>query len=969
MKPRTRKSTARPNGAVRRSAARGSNDLSVFTRLGDIVYEVDGQTREYTYISPALDDLLGYSPEDVSGMGGRQAFLTHLIQDGAGPLACSVISKSFQPGKDHPVVLEFWARRRDGGLVCLEDRCIPVYAGSRLVKLQGVLRDITQRKQAEQALQDDRILLRTVIDNLPDAIFVKDLQYRKRIANPADARNMGFATEADVLGKSDFDILPGEVAERTFIDDQTVIQTGVAVLNREEQLLNKNGDRCWLLTSKIPLRNEEGTITGMVGIGVNITDRKLVEDALARQNEDLARAKAVAENQARELELQAGQLRQAREEALEASRLKSEFVANMSHEIRTPLNGVIGMTGLLMDTRVTPEQQEYLDVIHKSGEMLLNVINDILDFSKIEAGRLDLEIVPFNLREVLEETVELHAQSASAKDLELTCFVEENVPTALNGDPGRMRQILTNLIGNAIKFTERGEVSIRAALASEDPAAAMIRLSVHDTGIGISPEAQRRLFQPFTQADGSTTRRYGGTGLGLAISKRLCELMHGAISVESQGGAGSTFHVTCRCEKQTRPMAETPSLGASGIHILAVDDNETSRSILHHLLASWGIRHDTADGARGALAMLPEAARRNDPYSLAILDMQMPEIDGIMLARMIRADDSIPPLRLLMLSSGGEASKSALDTAGLDAYLKKPIRQSSLLDVISNLTGYKSLLGSTKVPAGVVREALASFADLNPRICVAEDNTVNQKVAKRILEKLGCRVDVVANGIEAFEAAVSLPYDIIFMDCQMPEMDGFEATAKIREREGETRHSVIIAMTANALAGDRDRCLAAGMDDYVSKPVKPADLATVIGRWLRTLPEEDGRQDLHACAEPVLVDPGRLSELGSISGQFDPEFLLEVIDDFLSDADHQLSEICAAVSNHDAGRMRLAAHALKGSSANLGLPALAERCRELQQLAEAGDLPSCASLVGRIPAVLSRTRDELLRSAPRRAAS
>jgi two-component system, sensor histidine kinase and response regulator len=928
----------------------------IVTRLGDFLYEVDGATLEYQYLSPAFQELIGYTMAEISAMGGRRAFLSQIILDDKFVSSASVINKALFPDRSTPEQIEYWVRSRTGMTFCLEDRWVPICAGDRLISIKGILRDVSQRKKSEQALQHDRILLRTVIDNLPDAIFVKDLEYRKTIANPADVRNMGFTSESEVLGKSDFDIFPQAVAEQTNVDDRTVVQTGIPVLNREELLTNKNGDRYWLLTSKIPLRDNDGAITGLVGIGIDITDRKLAEEALARQNEDLARAKAVAEDQACELEQQAESLREAREQALEASRLKSEFVANMSHEIRTPLNGIIGMAGLLMDTRVTPDQQEYVDVIHKSGEILLNVINDILDFSKIEAGRMSLEVVPFNLQEVFEESLELHAQAARAKGLEVTCFVEENVPTELKGDPGRIRQILMNLIGNAIKFTEHGEISLRAQLVSEDPSAAVIRLSVHDTGIGISPDAQRRLFQPFTQADGSTTRRFGGTGLGLTISKRLSEMMHGTISVESQPGTGSTFHVTCTFEKQTTTLVAPPSLEACDIHILAVDDNETSRSILHHQLNAWRIRHDIADCGRNALAQLHEAAAHNDPYTLAIVDMQMPEIDGLMLARMIRADASIPALKLLMLSSAGDSTKEALEEAGLDAFLKKPVRQSALLDVIAGLTGYRQLHGATRTPPSSSQDTLAAFTEWSPRICVAEDNTVNQKVAKRIMERLGCHVDVVANGIEAVEAVISLPYDIVFMDCQMPEMDGFEATAMIRQKEGSTKHSVIIAMTANALSGDRERCLAGGMDDYVSKPVKPGELATVIRKWLATSPNKGDRSTRRPTEEPVIVDHHRLSELESGSGELDARFLQDLIQEFMADAAQQIKEMYAAASTNDAPRMRSAAHSLKGSCANLGFRALAETCQQLQQLAEIGDISSCSALLGRVSALLTKTR-------------
>ncbi len=800
--------------------------------VGDIIYSFDPDTDEYLYASQNFEELLGYSDADVRSMGGRKAFLLQAIAGENGSDIARILAK----GKNHVDAgihcNEWWFRRKDGNLVCFEDRWLPIIIDGKVSRIDGIMRNITDRKLSEESVQNDRIFLRTLIDNLPDAIYVKDLSCRKTIANTTDVHNLGCSSESEVLGKDDFAFFPKETAEHFYEDDQMVLRTGAPVINREEYFVGSGGDKRWLLTNKLPLRNEHGEITGLVGIGIDITERKRAEDALAARNEELDRARLVAEDQARELEVQADELRAAREAALESSRYKSEFVANMSHEIRTPMNGIIGMTGLLLATPLSSEQREYAEVIHKSGEILLNIINDILDFSKIEAGKLTMEHLPFELREVLEETVDLHAQAAKVKDLELTCFIASNVCTSLFGDPGRIRQIVTNLLGNAIKFTSRGGVHVEVTSSKESEKESAIVISVRDTGIGISAENQRKLFQPFTQADGMTTRRFGGTGLGLTISKRLSEIMGGSITMESLEGSGSTFRVSLTLEKQSNVhhAVSIPEIG--GMNVLVVDDNETSRMILHHQLTSWRIDHSITSGAKEAMANLQSATQRGRPFTLAILDMQMPDIDGIMLARMIRNDTTITPLKLLMLSSSGEATRDLLTKAGLDAYLKKPVRQSALLDCIASLVGMSDLRIKQKTP-GIAEPAPLIVATMeNVRILVVEDNAVNQKVAKRMLEKAGCQTDIVGNGFEAIEAVESLPYDLVFMDCQMPEMDGFEATAQIRKRQTGDQRLPIIAMTANALTGDRERCLEAGMDDYIAKPVKPAALYSMITKWL-----------------------------------------------------------------------------------------------------------------------------------------
>ncbi len=802
-----------------------------------------------------------------------------------------------------------------------------------------VCRDISSRKQAFLALRDSETRQRAITDSAQDAIVMMDPSGRISLWNRAAERILGY-TSAEAVGHDLHELVaPARYHDAYQSALSAFLETGQGgAIGRTLELEARRKDG-----SELPVEVSLSAVHldgawHAVGMLRDITERKRAEEAVLAANAQLEEAT----RQANELALRAEL----------ANAAKSEFLANMSHEIRTPMNGVIGMTGLLLDSELSDEQRRYAEIVRSSGESLLALINDILDFSKIEAGKLDLEVLDFDLRALLDDFAATMAIRAHTQGLEFVCAVDPAVPTLLQGDPGRLRQIFTNLVGNALKFTHEGEVAVRVSLVSETPAEAVLRCSVRDTGIGIPPDKVDSLFESFTQVDASTTRKYGGTGLGLAISRQLSEMMGGQIGVTSTLGGGSDFCFTVRLTKQPErePMAPVLPAEIRGAHILVVDDNATNREILTAQMKAWGVRMAAMPDGASALGELRRAATAGEPYQLAILDMQMPAMDGEQLGRAIKAAADLRGTRLVMMTSLGQRGDARrLAELGFAAYLTKPVKQSELYDALAVVL---SGAAPQAEHAGLVTRHTVHELRRSPvRILLAEDNVVNQQVALGLLRKLGLKADAVANGMEAIRSLETVPYDLVLMDVQMPELDGLAATRAIRAADTTVldREVPIIAMTAHAMQGDREQCLEAGMDDYVSKPISLDALAEALDRWLPG--------DLGGAAPPAPPTPPAepkptaeqppVFNLAEMTDRLmdDEDLVREVAATFLDDLPKQVVTLRASLDTGDLAVATRQAHTIKGAAANVSAEALRQTAWEMEQAGHEGDLARMADLL------------------------
>jgi PAS domain S-box-containing protein len=874
--------------------------------LGVMRKDLEGKI---TYFNQALADLLGRTGDDLPGKTDDDLFPADLAkkfgEDDKSVIATGGSFTDIVKLQDDKTIRYFEVSRS------------PVHDESGAVRgTQAVFRDITDHKATEAALDKERFFLDTLLDNSPDGIYFKDTKSRFIRVSRGLARNFNFANAADLIGKSDADFFPKEFADQTHADEDQIVATGQPILAKIEKSEAKDGSEAWSSTTKMPLRNNAGKIVGTYGITRDITD-------LMRTEDELRHAKEVADS---------------------ANKAKSDFLANMSHEIRTPMNGIMGMTELLMNTELTPEQREYQRLVQQSAEALLALLNDILDFSKIEAGKLELEDFEFELRDSIGDTLQTLATRAREKNLELAYSIPAEVPDQVIGDLSRLRQVIVNLVGNAIKFTENGEIVVTVDCVEKQLDSVTLKFSVRDTGIGIPKDKQDRIFEVFSQADSSTTRRFGGTGLGLTISSRIVEKMGGELKVESEEGKGSTFYFTA-CfglgDQVTKIPEEAVAIGK--LRFLVVDDNATNRRILTEMLASWNLETTACEGGEKALAELRRAAEEGRPYRMVVLDGMMPGMDGYELAKRIRTGtDWAQPKMLMLTSGGGNWTTAELRQAGVARSLNKPVKRSILLDSIMQATG-------SGLPRNDGRQddvPARSECEKPLRVLVAEDGRINQMVARRLLETRGHHVTLVENGREALEALERERFDVVLMDVQMPEMNGLEATAAIRKREAaEGGHVPIVAMTANAMKGDEDKCLAAGMDSYIPKPVQADQLYAALERFSAATGETTAKE---MNAEPLPEGPAVFDERRFRDNTGDEALMRELIGFFHEDSESMLAEIIRTAEAGNAEGLHRAAHALKGMVGNYWADRSFEKATELDQMARSGDL---AGVRAAIPAL------------------
>ncbi len=887
----------------------------------DIIYRTDAEGR-FVYINPVAVMALGYSVEEAKGM-----LFTDVIRAGYRELAKRYYFQQFL-SKESNSYYEFPVTTKDGGELWLGQSVQLMQEYGAVVGFQAIARDITERKHAEDALRENEQRLFQFLEAIPVGVYILSADGTPYYANRMAQEILGKGIVSDISSNQLAETYQAYVSgtDQMYPSEQLPIVRALAGERSfvENVELKRTDRRVPLYITATPVYDGKGDVAYAMAAFIDLTERKRLED-------DLRKAKEIAEA---------------------ATKAKSEFLAMMSHEIRTPMNGVIGMTELLARTSLSAEQREYVEMIQVSGEALLTIINDILDFSKIESGKLDLEEHPFELRDCIEKAFDVLTPKATEKKIDLLYLLDPQLPPMIVGDETRLRQVIINLVGNGIKFTEQGEVFVKAEASRSNEAGLEIHVAVKDTGIGIPQDRMNRLFQAFSQVDASTTRKYGGTGLGLAISSRLVTAMGGTIWLESEVGKGTTFHFTIVAGSATgtaqvpRVYVKANQTELTNKRVLLVDDNKTNLHILSLQIEQWGMIARATQSPKEAIGWVS----RDDPFDVAILDMQMPDMDGVVLARELRNLRPPDRLPLILLTSIGRTTAADFPKDLFAALVSKPIKQSQLYNVLlETISGRQWIID--KRPS-VVSPQVRSSRPLN--ILVAEDNTINQKLIRRVLEQLGYQPEIVENGRAAVDAVQRERYDVLLMDVHMPEMDGLQATRLIVNTLKPAERPVIVAMTADAMEGDREKCIEAGMDDYITKPIHLDVVYKLLEKWGSRKAAGQAR-NVQPIAEADILSRimKRLTNLGIDS---DPDFVEDLIASYLSYATNQLSHLRTSLERGNADDVQFAAHSLRGSSLNLSLIELASLCQIIENKSRENNLDGLLDMMNKVEEEFSKAQ-------------